>query len=536
MEMNTAVKIPGVLGNLRSKGSAAFSKISLFFFDKPYFTALLTAFLLFFPILYFFKIYFQLNDDYWAFFLLKGIVLSRHQNDFNLLNNVCFCLFLKKLYMRFPNIQWYPYLFVLTHFLALWGILSSIQLGTQRLLKTIIFVISVMAVEIHFVDCLQWTVVASMAAVSAFLLLASVWRRGDSKYLGLGLFLLFILIMFSVLIRFDAFLLMGLLSLPFAIYISWKIKMTTARWVVIGFLVITAVLSLGVVRFNHDYLLRVPVWEEAVQFGEQLRETREYRDPVYNKTTKPVFDSIGWSENDLILFKSWYSMDEEKFSIEKMKKLNDYFSRLPLNENQWGAIGEVFRNVRTQLLLLIFFALLPFFLEKDMFFHLGNGLWTFLIIALCALYLKVPERIYLPSFLLMNVTGVFLTMPESSHSGEKSKVKTQHFIIGSVYLCVILLLSLYIFHLDYKQNENWTHKANEFKASFEKFGPKEDQLFVTWGSAFPYELIPAFDDDTFLKSFHVIELAALDRTPAAQEMSPLLNPTMVPRNVGLVWL
>jgi len=182
MEMNTAVKIPGVLGNLRSKGSAAFSKISLFFFDKPYFTALLTAFLLFFPILYFFKIYFQLNDDYWALFILKGTVLNRAPSEWNLLENVILCLGLKDLYLKFPAIQWYTWFFVTAEFLSLWAILASFQLGSSRFFKTSFFIISSVALEIHFFDCLQWTMVAEVAAGATGDFYHWDWRWRSSFY------------------------------------------------------------------------------------------------------------------------------------------------------------------------------------------------------------------------------------------------------------------------------------------------------------------------------------------------------------------
>lgn len=48
--------------------------------------------------------------------------------------------------------------------------------------------------------------------------------------------------------------------------------------------------------------------------------------------------------------------------------------------------------------------------------------------------------------------------------------------------------------------------------------PQDDQVFVTWGYAFPYVKIGAFDNDEFLRNFHAIALDWFQRTPVTSAM------------------
>jgi hypothetical protein len=48
--------------------------------------------------------------------------------------------------------------------------------------------------------------------------------------------------------------------------------------------------------------------------------------------------------------------------------------------------------------------------------------------------------------------------------------------------------------------------------------PREDQLFVVWGSTFRYEATNAFDDFEDFRTFHIFPLAVFQRSPHGQAM------------------
>jgi hypothetical protein len=513
MEMNTAVKVPGVWGNIKSKGSAVFSGISLFFFDKPYFTSLLMALLLFFPILCFFKIYFQLNDDYWALFLLKGTVLDRAPSAMNLIENIWLCLGLKDLYLKFPVIQWYAWFFIAAQLLSLWAILAAFQLGSHRFFKTLIFVISSIALEIHFFDCLQWTVVATLSSIGAALLLAAVWRRDDWKYSSLAFGLAFVLISIAILIRFETVVLMGLVLVPTAVYLFWKAKMSPVRWAIMLFLLFMAGFSFYAVAYNRDYYNRDPDWREALQILNQHGHLTDLRNPVYDQKTKPVFDSVGWSANDFHIFMSNYFMDKVTYSVEK---LNAYFPQFGMNKDQQDSFQAMFLNLRTPLAILFLFSIFPFLLD-DFWFVLSSGAWTILVLLFCEVYLKMPERIYLPCLYFQNNIAIFFVSLKTKDTIAEPRFDLKVLKLGVFYLSFIFIFSLYLAHMEYVRNRSWTQQEVDLKKTMGSLKPQDDQLFVIWGSAFPYEKIDAFDMD-FLKHFHVVELAWFQRTPTTRAM------------------
>lgn len=165
------------------------TKIEALLGEKPFWGSFLLALLLVVPILVIFKFFYQLCDDTYALFLLKGIVLNGTPSEFNFEENSFLCLILKKLYLQCPNIQWYSALFVFTHFLSVWGMLAALNLGTHRFFKNVIFIIgSIVAIERFFIP-LQWTTVAAVAAIGGFLLLAAIWRKEDLKFHSFGFFL-----------------------------------------------------------------------------------------------------------------------------------------------------------------------------------------------------------------------------------------------------------------------------------------------------------------------------------------------------------
>jgi hypothetical protein len=131
----------------------------------------------------------------------------------------------------------------------------------------------------------------------------------------------------------------------------------------------------------------------------------------------------------------------------------------------------------------------------------------------------MPERIYLPCVFLQSNIAIFLATPKIPDTIEKPDGSSLVFKLGALYLSLILLFTVFLVHLEYGQNRDWTFRANDLKTTVRNLKPKDNQLFITWGSAFPYEKVDAFDVD-FLKHFHTISLAWFQRTPVTEaEMS-----------------
>ncbi len=485
---------------------------------RPFLASFLAALLLTAPVLAVFRVYFQLNDDHFALFLLKGIGLSGAPSEFNQLENVLLCLCLKNLYAHFPQIQWYSGFLVLSQFLSFWALLAAFQMGSHRLFRTFLFLLGSAVISIHFFTDIQWTLTAALAAIGAILLLAAVWRREDAKFLPPALGLAFVLLLVSVLIRGSALLLVSLASVPAVLYLAWKNPMTPHRRSTLGFVGMTALLSLAAVAFHHYYYFHDQAWADSTRFFNAHNELEDFRNPVYNETTKPFFDSIGWTELDLGLFKNWYFMDPDTYSLEKLQKLNDYFPHFAFDKSQQETFAKMFSDYPTDLLILFFMTLLPFLPPRALRLMVANAAWILGVIVFCMLYLKIPERVYLPCFFLNSNWAIFFAVPQKPGLGENQGASPWAHKLGAVLLTLMFLLSLYFIPIQYRINSDWSSQEQELKAAVEDLNPQDGQLFVAWGSTFPFEKIGAFDDDGFLRHFHFVSLSWIQRAPPTQAM------------------
>jgi len=494
------------------------TKIETFLGEKPFLGSFLLAVLLVVPILVIFKFFYQLCDDTYALFLLKGIVLNGTPSEFNFEENAFLSLILKKLYLQYPNIQWYSTLFVFTHFLSVWGMLAALNLGTHRFFKNVIFIIgSIVAIERLLIP-LQWTTVAGVAAMGGTLLLAGIWRKEDSKFHLFGFFLSFILIMTSLLIRPSSLELIALLSLPIGVYFFWKTKLTPSRRTILVFLAVTMVLSLAAVEYDHFYYSRNQSWNNSMEFFQQFRWLNSFRNLSYNENTKPFFDSIGWSANDLSLFKQNYFMDQDTYSVEKLRRLTDYFPRFTLDKNSQGTFGMMFSNPFTGMELVFFFIALLFIPAESFGFILFYVGWIFLVLLFCRLYLWIPERIYIPCLFSLNNIAIFLSVSKFGSLVGNSSSPSRAFKWGAGFLTLFFIFSIFILHIDYAENRYWSYQELKLKAAMAEINPQDDQVFVVWGSSFPYIKIGAFDNDEFLQRFHVISVDWFQRTPTTSAM------------------
>jgi len=490
------------------------SKTETFLGEKPFFAAFLSALLLYAPILAIFRLYFQWDDDYYSVLLLKGISLSASPGELTFQINALLGLCLKNLYLLFPSIQWYSCLFVLTHFLSAWAVLSAFNLGKNRFPKTLLFISGSIVLEVRFLILMQWTVVAAAASMGAFLLLAAIWKKEDAKFFWPALGLIFTLIMLSVLIRPLSLFLIGASSIPASVYLLWKTEITSARRTILAFLAISTVLSAGVISFNrHDY--QEKGWGDSLALLQERRESI-FRNVVFTETTKPFFDSIGWTLNDRNLFCYNYYMDPDTYSVEKLHQLNAYFSRWTFNKNSSDTFHAMLPNPGFLTAILFFLVMLPFLSGKNFWFILAQMAWTGFLLCFCRLYLWMPERVYIPCLFLLNNLALFFALSKTDDSAETANQKK--LLVKGCLLTLFFLFTVYLLAMHYFTVRNWTNQEAQLKTVVQNLNPQDNQVFVTWDSAFPFIKIGALDDDAFLRHFHVIALDWFQRSPITQAM------------------
>ncbi len=493
-------------------------RIVSFFKDKPFFAAFIWSSAIYLAITAVFKIYFQFPDDSLVCLLFNGLVFTHTPSEYNLMINALAACPIKELYLLWPNIQWYALFFVATQFLALWATLAAFQLSPFTFFKTSLFILGFAVVLIHQFGELEWTRTASFAAIGGFMLLAALWSREDKKHFIPSLVMAFCLLILSALIRFPTLPLMALVAIPALLYWAPKGKNRTVCGSVIGTLILTGLLSVGSTWFQQVYYDQNPAWGDSLRLLEAHRGLLSYRNPVYNETTKPIFDSIGWTANDLDLFENSYRLDPSLCNIGKFEKLNAYFTRFGLNKNFNDSIPGVLSNPYTMLSLLFLLVLFFFVPKKELWFAIVTSVWTWLVILFCLWSMKIPERIFLPCLFLQNCLVLSVIAPTSWIKGETNYRFQGGFHWAIVALVFLLLGSGWMLRLQYSKNHYWMAREIELKEIIKKINPQDDQLFITWTTVFPYQEIGAFEDRHFLEHFNVLAMTWFEWTPTSQAM------------------
>jgi hypothetical protein len=493
-------------------------KLSGFFREAPFLSSFILTFLLATLSLVLFRPYFIYNDDYIILLLLKGVGISQAPSELVQHVNVLLGLFLKSLYTYFPKFQWYSAFQVCSLFLSFWAILAAMQMRPHCLFKTLLFLLSTVAFFFYFFSMLQWTYTASIAAMGAFFLLAGLWDENNAAHRKKIFTLASILTLISLMLRLDAFLLVVLLTCPSIAYLAWKRKITPMRLSLIRLLTVWLVLGFGAVGYHHYAYQQDAAWADFMKLERLRAKLTEYRNPVYEEKTKPIFDSIGWTYDDNYLLSGYCYMDKGIYNQEKFEKLIDYFPRFVLNKHSDTSFSAIFSHQTVQVATVFFLVFLFFLPFRVLRLAAINVLWVFLLLLFLMLYLKSPERVCLPLFLFAMYMNLFFAVPGERESTRQKAEKLMGFKAGLFLLAPLLVFSLvFIRDIQRIQTQN---KMNTkiLKESLRDLNPQEDQLYVNHLSSFNLESIPAFDDFEMFRHFNLVQLSWNQRSPITEAM------------------
>jgi len=493
-------------------------ELIIFFNDKPFLFSFLVA-LGFLSLTYLlFQPHYQYNDDIQVLLSLKGVGVNQAPTALNARENIFLCTLLKNFYLYFPHFQWYSFLLVFTQFLSLWATLAAIQWGAHRGARTILFLFGFAGIGVYFFTNLQWTMTASLAALGAFFLMAALWKEKDRKPPAVAYFLVFLLVTLAVQIRYPSLFLMAVLFLPLAGTFFMKKEATPTRITLVRFLILTALISFSTIGFNHIYYQRAPGWAPFIDFFDQHFELHEVRDPVYDQDSKALFDSVGWTSNDLDLFQDWYFMDEDLYSADNLRKLSGHFPKFNFNKTTNYSLTKKISFPTTQIVFYFFLAFLWFVPRGSIRVVAGTAVWSFLVLIFLMGYEKLPERVYLPALFFLTVFAVFHCVPKWKNHSQVSNKKSFFLPIAVLLLVFLSLFTAHFFQQEYSRNRRWVECENQMKTYMYNFHPQDNQLFALWGSNFPYEFFNAFDDFEAYRHFNIIALTWFQRTPTTRAM------------------
>src|SRR5580704_6864695 len=214
---------------------------------RPFWASLLLVSLFVAGVLVAFTPHYETNDDVAMNASVVGRLAFSHPDEHILHSNVLIGLALKKCYAVFPNVPWYGGYLFLTAALSLAAIcyVCLSQPGSEW--NWLLIATFLLVAGIPFLVELQFTRVASVAALAGLLLLAGSVRAERIGW-PTGLAIPFLLV--AALIRFDAVVLTCVVVSPMIAWMLWRTrKQISAR---LSCLVLIACLVVGFAAQRYD--------------------------------------------------------------------------------------------------------------------------------------------------------------------------------------------------------------------------------------------------------------------------------------------
>lgn len=243
---------------------------------------------------------------------------------------------LVRLHEALPGTAWYGVYLLAVHFLAQTTLLYALLLRTPSRGHVVMFAGWFGTVGLTFLNRLQFTMTAFMAGMAGGLLILVLFdtaRRSETDeplvparptvtwwaglIWGASLVLLCSMIRWRVL-----FMVAGMLA-PLGLWTLLRVQ-RRERITLLAFSAALLVVCVGARMYDRSDFVRGAEWLREDRERLLTNEFIDYHAVPYNAETQPIFDEVGWSENDFAaLMWGWWS-DKTVFSPESLEDVLEH--------------------------------------------------------------------------------------------------------------------------------------------------------------------------------------------------------------------
>jgi hypothetical protein len=418
---------------------------------------------------------FETNDDVRMMLGVSGISTGV-PSEYMMYTNVIIGIILKFLYTQLPGINWYTFYLYAAHYLAMSVILYSIVQLRMSWLRIFQYVLLCIFIEYPLLMILQFTSTAFVVALSGFcLLLSALQSHGAQSWRHVVVSAL--LLVLAGLIREAVFYGAMLLIVPVLILKFWGIQ-TLKIPVCLG---VSGLLFFIVIEYNRQYYAGDPSWKEYYTSNKLRGRLHAYPKLKYNEQTRHVFDAVGWSENDVLLFQQGLFFDQKIFSVEKMEYIDNNLK----NQRSWREILDVLYGMLGQEKIITIFT--PFFLFLSIAYSPKNQrkfMYGMAIVAagMClalAYSARLPFRIFIPIMMFVNTACILfnsdLKLPVFDEIALNKKI---------VYSAAVAIVLFFMLPVNFLMIRYW-NKVNQentlgLKEKLQYLSPGRDNLYIVW--------------------------------------------------------
>ena len=512
--------------------------------DHPLFSSFIVVSVAVVTVVFIETPHFQTNDDAAFMLMVSGQVLSSEPSELIYWFHPFLSCALAWLYRLNGNVPWYGLMHLGSLVLALWAILYAVLLKGYSWQRVGLCLLCVISLGLPFVISLQFTKTAFLAGLGGLLLLATTLQQDSSCHtsshrrffrLASGIFLLIL----SLLIRNRSLMLACVASLPVVGFLAWSAWKTRTTRLFLTVLACVSLVFLTLEFIALDIYSQSPGWDRFSQLNPLKSAFLDYRHVSYTSATQPYFQEVGWSENDYRCLMSWWYVDPQVYSPEKMQAIVAHF---PPTTRSSAEIHTALRSFANHCLaegttwvvvpLCAALALLGLRNLPALLVLLTTLGGAGLLLVLLAVFLKLPP--YICQALLITPCWVALWLSDNCQEPGTTS-SSWHFVrqvggglLVGVVLVVLLLRSDTPLAKAVTTSRTIIPTNLALRKALAHLAPTPSFTFVIWGS-FPYEAILPMESHAYLQGLRGIAVAALNQSPVQQRMLKAQGISDLPR-------
>jgi hypothetical protein len=450
--------------------------------------------------------HYETNDDVGMNAIVAGRMLVDQPDEHVVFSNVLIGCCLKSLYRTAPNVPWYGLSLFVTASISLVVISFVCLRQNQSEWALGLTAVLLWVVGIPSLTLLQFTRVAALAGMAGLLLLFAAIRPAGARWQA---WCAVPFLLAGALIRIDAFLLVCVVLSPAIAWMAWQACLRRTAWVPLLLLIACVVAGFGAGRFNGWYYSRSPEWRDFLPFNAARVNFIDWNSVQYDPQMVPVFESVGWQKIDLQMLKSRAFLDRDRFSSEKLETiLKSAGARSQPPPRAWRGLYErLLDDGELWGLWACGAACLAVLVAKRSGRFVPIACYCVTGVTCLLLYQRyhLPPRVYCPAFSACAITALFFS------DGLRSFGKRPAWVDSPwgrpLALTLIGALIAWRSVATFRSNANFLSLHRDTVHILEGLAPKLNQLFVVWGSSFPYEfLVLPLAPDSLPRDFKVMGL------------------------------
>lgn len=424
---------------------------------------------------------YRTNDDVAISMWSKGVGLSPFPSDFTIFNHPYYSLFLKNLFLQFPDCNWHFWIVYVTTCLSICHLLLREKPHFWSRLFFSLGIIIWCGLNFNFTTS---TILIVGASLLSF--------RQDSKNI-FSLFLYFV----GFCIRPQAGLMVLCLFLARELilyFVNIKDKKN------INFMSMFNVTAVTVLLFfmQSQYIIKNN-WKDFFEFNSLRANINDFQQVT---PSVDLLKKAHLTENDFKMLADWNFADEKKFNLKTLKILNE--KKNLLTKDRLRLFRQELKQYESKFYLRFFISIL--LISLLFFATLGDFVLTVGLVALSSLlityYFKMPPR-FADAFLIFPALAAFSSQTKYQFNGFKKRI------------CLLApLLFLLTTSVAFKQNSRFVKTQRAlFEQRLSAYRPYRDHLFVLWGGSLNIVFLSPLDSLNEFKNIFLYGLGVTSQSP-----------------------